>query len=126
MTQSSKDDDTMNWLEKSDKAIMAIVDPIMDNLIDASFERDYERHVRDFSDQLKLIVTEDNFNAQCESYQEMLGFFSKQELVGIFRKEKNVRVFWRQWYTKSKDEFVGYIAVWQHGNKIEVIDVSVS
>lgn len=126
MTQSSKTDDTINWLEKSDEAILDIVGPIMDNLIEASSERNYEQHVRDFSDQLKLIVTEDNFNAQCVSYQEILGFFSKRELVGIFRKEKNVRVFWRQWYTKSKDECVAYIAVRKHGNKIEVIDVSVS
>ena len=126
MTQSSMVDDTINWLEKSDKAIMDIVDPIMDNLIQASSDSDHERHVRDFSDQLKAIVTEDNFREQCKGYQETLGFFSKRELVGIFRKEKNVRVFWRQWYTKSQDEFVAYIAVWKHGNNIEVIDVSVS
>ena len=56
MTQSSKVDDTINWLEKSDEAILDIVGPIMDNLIEASSERDYERHVRDFSDQLKLNI----------------------------------------------------------------------
>lgn len=93
----------MNWLEMPDKEIMKIATPTMDNLMEASAAIDHERHVRDFSDKLKSIVTKDNLGAQCQRYQSELGFFSKREFVAIFRKSTDARVFWRQWYTKSKD-----------------------
>ena len=117
---------TINWLEMSDEDIMAIVNPIMDNLMQASTDIDHKKHVRDFSDRLKGIVTEENLKEQCRVYQEKLGFFGKRELVGIFRKRTDVRVFWRQWYTQSEDEYVAYIAVHQKGGKFEVIDTMVN
>jgi hypothetical protein len=41
----------------SDAEIFALADPIMDNLMEASTAIDHERHIRDFSDRLKSIVT---------------------------------------------------------------------
>ena len=117
---------TINWLEMSNEDIMAIVNPIMDNLMQASTDINHKKHVQDFSNRLKSIVTEEKLKEQCKVYQEKLGFFAQRELVGIFRKKNDVRVFWRQWYTKSEDEFVAYIAVHEQNNKIEIINVSVS
>ena len=117
---------TINWLEMSNEDIMAIVNPIMDNLMQASTNIDHKKHVRDFSDRLKSIVTEENLKEQCRVYQEKLGFFAQRELVGIFRKKNDVRVFWRQWYTKSDDEFVAYIALHEKNNKIEITNVLVN
>ncbi len=116
----------MNWLEMSDTEIMEIVDPIMDRLMQASTDIDHVRHVRDFSERLKQIVTEENLQAQCERYQAELGFFAEREWVGIFRKRDDVRVFWRQWYTKSEDEYVAFVHMFERDNKFEVINVSVS
>lgn len=116
----------MNWLEMSDKEIMEIVTPIMDNLMQASTDIEHERHIRDFSDRLKKIVTKENLENQCKEYREKLGFFSKRDLVGIFRKRNDVRVFWRQWYTKSNDEYVAFIHLSENNGRLEVINVSVS
>ena len=96
----------MNWLEMTDKEILGIANPIMDNLMEASTKINHEMHVRDFSDRLKGIVTKENLQEQCKEYQKELGYFSTRELVGIFKKEKDVRVFWKQWFTKSKNEFL--------------------
>ena len=117
---------TINWLKMSDEDIMAIVNPIMNNLMQASTDIDHKQHVRDFSDRLKSIVTEDHLKEVCKTYQKSLGFFAKRELVGIFRKKHDVRVFWRQWHTKSEDEYVAYIAVQQKNDTFEVINVMVS
>ncbi len=116
----------MNWLEMTDKEIMKIANPIMDNLMQASTDIDHGRHVRDFSEHLKEVVTEENLKQQCAKYQKDLGYFSSRELVGIFRKETDVRVFWRQRYTKSKNEFVAFIHLVEKSGKVEVINVSVS
>ena len=37
----------------SDAEILAIANPIMDNLMDASTHIDYDRHIRDFSPRLQ-------------------------------------------------------------------------
>jgi len=116
----------MNWLEISDQQIMDIANPIMDNLMDASTNIDHKRHVKDFNEHLKSIVTKENLEKQCAEYQKELGYFSTRELVGIFKKEIDVRVFWKQWYTKSKNEFVAFLHLVENNGKVEVVNVSVS
>lgn len=116
----------MNWLEMTDEEIMKIANPIMDNLMEASTDIDHERHVRDFSDKLKSIVTKDSLEAQCQKYQSELGIFSKREFVAVFRKSSDARIFWRQWYSKSKDEFVAFLHIAENNGKVEVVNVSVS
>lgn len=116
----------MNWLKLSDDEVLKLVTPIMDNLMDASTEVNHEKHVRDFSDNMKSIVTKDELEKQCAAYQTSLGFFTKRELVGIFKKKGDVRVFWKQWYSKSDDEFLAFVHIIKRNGKIEVINVSVS
>ena len=110
----------------SDEDIMAIVNPMMDNVMQASTDIDHKKHIRDFSDRLKSIVTKEYLKEACKTYQKSLGFFAKRELVGIFRKKHDVRVFWRQWYTQSEDEYVAYITVHQKGDKFEIINTMVN
>lgn len=116
----------MNWLEMSDDEIMQIAEPIMDNLMQASTDIDHEKHVRDFSDRMKKIVTKENLEQQCREYQADLGFFSQRDLVGIFRKQCDVRVFWKQWFTKSNDEYLAFVHLVDRDGRIEVVNASVS
>lgn len=67
----------MNWLEMSESEILAIANPIMDNLMQASTDIDHARHVRDFTEKLKSIITKQNLEAQCKEYQAKLGYFSE-------------------------------------------------
>jgi len=109
-----------------DEEIMKIVAPIMDNLMDASTEIDHEKHIRDFSQNMKKIVTEENLQQQCLQYQNELGFFGKRELIGIVKKSSDVRVFWKQWYTQSEDEFLAFVHIMENNGKLEVVNASVS
>ena len=116
----------MNWLNSSETQILKIVDPIMNNIMDSSTNIDHEKHIRDFSENMKAIVTKDELENQCSEYQERLGVYTKRELIGIIRKNKDVRVFWRQWYSKSEDEFLAFIHIMKRGEKFEVVNCSVS
>jgi hypothetical protein len=53
----------------SDAEIFALANPIMDNLMEASTAIDHERHMRDFSNRMKSIVTKEYFQTVCENYQ---------------------------------------------------------
>ena len=116
----------MDWLEMTESEILGIANPIMDNLMQASTDIDHERHVKDFTDQLKAIVTKDNLEAQCKEYQATLGYFSERKFVGVFKKETDAAIFWKQKYTKSSGEHIAFLRLVSVDGKILVQNVSVT
>jgi len=104
------------FAQSSDAELMAILDPLMDNCLAGSNAIDHARHVRDFTERLRSIVTRASLEAQCADYQPRLGTFSRREFVCLFRRETSVAVVWRQFFTRSDDEFVNQANfVWRDG-----------
>jgi len=88
----------------------------MDNLMDASTHIDHESHVRDFTDRMKAIVTEEYLQRVCEQYQQEKGFFSEREFVSVFKRPNSAVIVWKQYFTKAKGEFVAeMVLVHQNG-----------
>ena len=110
----------------SESEIAAIANSIMDNLMQASTDIDHERHVKDFTDQLKAIVTKENLETQCKEYQAKLGYFAEREFVAVFRKETDAAIFWKQKYTRSNGEHIAFIRLISANGKIMVQNVSVT
>ncbi len=96
----------MNLAQKSDEEILSVANPIMDNLMDASTAIDYERHVRDFTDRAKSVLSKDRLQEICKKYQNEKGFFGRREFVAIFRRPGSVVIVWKQSFTKQPGEFV--------------------
>lgn len=92
--------------KKTDNEILESVEPLIERMLAGSTERNHEKHVTDFTDRLKVIVTIDNLAQQCEDYQAHVGYFKKREFVAVFRRQLSVAVVWRLCFTKSDDEFV--------------------
>jgi len=103
----------MDLAEKSDDEILSIADPIMDNLMAI----DHARHVRDFTERMKSIVTPDYLQRVCQKYQSEKGLFSKREFVAIFRRPHSVVVVWRQWFTKAPGEYVAELLLVEDNNR---------
>ena len=115
----------MDLAQKSDTEILAVANPIMDNLMDASTAIDYERHIRDFTARAKSVLTTDRLREVCEAYQSTKGFFAKREFVAIFRRPESVAVVWRQCFTKQPGEFVAELVLVQSNGKYLVDHVMV-
>ena len=110
---------------KSDEEILKIADPIMDNLMQASTEINHERHVRDFTERLKSLVTGDYFEEVCRQYQAEKGYFSHREFVAIFRRPTSVAIVWKQWFTKLQGEFVAEMVLVEQSSRYVVDHVMV-
>ena len=80
----------MELASRSDEEILAVVNPIMDNLMAASTDIDHARHVHDFTDRLKAIVTPERLQEMCHQYQKKWGYLDKREFVAIFRRSKSM------------------------------------
>lgn len=100
-----------------DRELLAIVNPMMDNLMDASTNRDYARHVRDFSARARAGLGESQFLAVCAQYQSERGFFARRELLGILRRPHSVVVTWRQWFTKVEGEYLAELFLAEDGGR---------
>ncbi|BDR09520.1 hypothetical protein CTR2_R28580 [Comamonas thiooxydans] len=90
----------MDLSQKTDSEIMLIANPIMDNLMDASTAIDYERHIKDFTDRLKSVLSKERLEWICRDYQGTKGFFDKREFIAIFRRPESVAIVWKQTFTK--------------------------
>ncbi len=115
----------MDLENKSDAEILAIADPIMDNLMEASTAIDHERHVRDFTDRLKAIVTKDYLERVCRQYQAEKGFFGARELVAIFRRPGSIAIVWKQQFSNSPGDYVAEMVLVQQGSRYLVDHVFV-
>lgn len=91
---------------KSDEEILAVVNPIMDNLMQGSTEINHAKHTRDFTERMKCIVTPERLEEICTEYQNRIGLFQEREFVALFRRKDSVAVIWKQSASKSSDEFV--------------------
>jgi hypothetical protein len=96
----------MSLESMSDGQILAIANPIMDNLMDASTAIDYERHVRDFTPRAKSVVTPEHLRRVCEQYQRKKGFFARREPVAVLKRPGAAAIVWKQWFTKAPGEFL--------------------
>ncbi|HEV2538527.1 MAG TPA: hypothetical protein VGU03_02360 [Frateuria sp.] len=82
----------MDLAQKSDEEILAVIGPIMDNLMEASTAIDYERHTRDFTERAKSVLSKSALESICKQYQSTKGFFAKREFVAVFRRPGSVAV----------------------------------
>lgn len=101
----------MELVNKSDTEILAIADPIMDNLMQGSTEIDHEKHTRDFTDRLKTIVTKEHLTQVCHHYQAAWGYFTQREFVAIFRRPNSIAIVWKQFCSQHEGEFVAEIVL---------------
>ena len=115
----------MELANKSDAEILAIANPIMDNLMDASTAIDHERHVRDFTDRLKVIVSKAHLEKVCRQYRNEKGFFDTREAVAVFRRPHSIAIVWNQRFTKVAGEYVAEMVLVEDGSRYLVDHVMV-
>jgi hypothetical protein len=115
----------MNLAHQSDAEILAVANPLMDNLMDASTHIDYEQHVRDFTDRLKSQLSKERLVGICREYQSSKGFFASREFVRVFRRPDSVAVVWKQTFTLQAGEFVAEMVLVQRDDKYLVDHVMV-
>jgi len=115
----------MDLAQQSDAAIWRIVNPILDNLMEASTAIDYARHVRDFTPRARSMLTQEGFDALCECYQSSQGLFAEREPVALFRRAESVAVIWRQRFTRQPGDFVAEMVLVQSGDRYLVDHVLV-
>jgi hypothetical protein len=109
----------------TDAELLQLINPMMDNLMDASTRIDHEAHTRDFSDRLKEIVTPAHLERVCRMYQQERGFFAEREFLALLRRPAAVAVVWKQRFTKAPGDFVAEMLVAEREGRLLIDHVMV-
>lgn len=96
----------MSKLDLSDAELLALVEPIMDNLMAGSTAIDHAMHTRDFTGRMLDLVSPERLAEMCERYQSELGVFTSRDLISVVRRPEAVAVLWRQSFSKAQGDFV--------------------
>jgi hypothetical protein len=111
----------MNFQNMSEKEILDIATPIMDNLMQASTDIDHPKHVQDFTDRAKAIVTKEHLEWVCKKYQAEKGTWEKRELVAVLKRPDSAAIIWKQFCSKVDGEYVAEIVL-THQNGRFLVD----
>lgn len=90
----------------SDNELMIIGNKMMDQLMAASTRIDYQAHVHHFSNRVKSMISEAQFNAMCAAYQKNFGIFTKRKFVAVFRRPDSIAFVWKQNYSQVEGDYV--------------------
>lgn len=101
----------MNFLTMSEQELLAIANPMMDSLMQASTDIDHERHVQDFTDRAKAIVTPEHLQRVCSVYQSEKGQWLNREAVAVFKRPDSAAIIWKKFCSKAEGEYVAEIVL---------------
>lgn len=101
----------MNFQELTEKEILDIATPIMNNLMQASTDIDHAKHVQDFTDRAKAIVTKEHLEWVCTVSQSEKGDWGAREPVAVFRRPDSAAIIWKQFCSKAEGEYVAEIVL---------------
>ena len=110
----------MNFENMSEKEVADIANPIMDNLMKASSQIDHEKHIKDFTDRLKSIVTKEHLQQVCKEYQKEKGFFSERSLLSVLRRPDSAIITWKQKFSKASGEYLAEMVLVYNNGKFLV------
>ena len=101
----------MKLLEKTDKEIIEIANPIWDNLVKASNIKDYGRFTKDFSSKMLYGANEVELGKQWASNELISSLSNEYKPFGCLRRGQHITVLYKQTSTKMPGDFLGRLVL---------------
>ena len=115
----------MKLMEKSDKEIKDIAQPIWDNLVKSSNIKDYGGFTRDFSSQMLFGANEVELGKQWANNKLLTSLSEKREFLGCLRRNLHVTVLYKQTSNTVDGDFLGRLVLGIEDNEIKVFGATI-
>ena len=115
----------MNFLDKSDDEIIKIANPIWDNLVRSSNNKDYGSFTKDFSSQMLYGANEVELGKQWANNKLLTSLSEKQEFLGCIRRDKFITVLYKQKSNTVPGEFLGRLVLGLEGDMVKVFGATI-
>ena len=115
----------MSLLDKSDKEIFIIADPIWANLVKSSNIKDYGGFTKNFSSQMLYGANEVELGKQWASNQLISSLSNEYKPFGCLRRGLYITVLYKQTSTKMPGDFLGRLVLGEEGGLIKVFGATI-
>ena len=111
----------MELLEKSDKEIQDIAQPIWNNLVRCSNIKDYGGFTKDFSSQMLYGANEVELGKQWANNKLLTSLSEEQEFLGTIRRNQFITVLYKQTSQTMPGEFLGRLVLGVEDDIVKVL-----
>ena len=101
----------MKLLEKTDDEILKIANPIWDDLIKYSNNKDYSGFTKHFSAQMLYSANEVEIGKQWSNNKLLTNLSKKREFLGCLRRNNFVTVLFKQTSNTVPGDFIGRLVL---------------
>ena len=115
----------MNFLEKTDKEILEIANPLWDDLVQCSNNKDYGGFVKHFSAQMLFGANEVEIGKQWANNKLLTSLSKQREFFGCLRRNNYVTVLFKQTSDKVSGEFLGRLVLGIEDNKVKIFGATI-
>ena len=115
----------MDLLKKTDKEILEIADPLWDELVKHSNNKDYGAFTKNFSSQMLYGANEVEIGKQWENNKLLTSLSKKKEFLGCLRRNNFVTVLYKQTSDKIPGEFLGRLVLGVEENKVKIFGATI-
>ena len=115
----------MELLNKSDKELKEIAQPIWDNLVKSSNIKDYGTFTKDFSSQMLYGANEVELGKQWANNKLLTSLSEKQEFLGTIKRNQFVTVLYKQTSQSMPGEFLGRLVLGVEDGNVKVFGATI-
>src|SRR6056300_1328222 len=115
----------MNLLEKSDDEIIAIANPIWDNLVKTSNMKDYGGFTKDFGTQMLFGANEVELGKQWANNKLIVNLKEMYEPFGTLRRGDHTTILIKQLNTEIPGEFLGRLVLGVEDGVVKVFGATI-
>jgi len=115
----------MKFLEKTDKEIIEIANPIWDNLVKSSNIKDYGGFTRDFSSQMLFGANEVELGKQWANNKLLTSLSNNKVVLGCLRRNLHITVLYKQTSKAVPGEFLGRLVLGVEDDEIKVFGATI-
>ena len=115
----------MNLQDKTDEEIIKIANPLWDNLVKSSNNKDYSGFTKDFSAQMLYGANEVEIGKQWANNDLLVNLSNDKICLGCLRRNEYVTVLYKQKSTKLSGDFLGRLVIASEEGIIKIFGATI-
>ena len=115
----------MNLLEKTDKEILEIANPLWDDLVKNSNKQDYFEFVKNFSAKMLFGANEIEIGKQWANNKLLTSLSENKEFLGCLRRDDFVTVLFKQKSNEMPGDFLGRLVLGIEDKEVKIFGATI-
>ena len=115
----------MNLQDKTDEEIIEIANPLWDNLVKCSNNKDYSGFTKDFSAEMLYGANEVEIGKQWANNDLLVNLSNDKICLGCLRRNEYVTVLYKQKSTKLSGDFLGRLVIGSEEGIIKIFGATI-